>query len=145
MRFLLERLRTARFWRATFKNARFSNVRRRAMIGTKMLAIFAAGANFAATCLAADLGEEFQPAPAFFLFRVNCPGDDYVAQWLPDRADRDKNYYRIATGDANLDCSIYDYDSKHDGALPRRLCQEPGGTIRGFPAFLILLGATHCK
>ena len=80
-----------------------------------------------------------------YSFHVVCPGDDYVAQWIIPPNDPGKDYFRIATGDQNLDCSIYDYNRATDADLPRRLCDDPGGLIRGFPLLLILLGAKHCK
>jgi hypothetical protein len=96
----------------------------------------------AADCVAADFAEGFYPA---YLFRVNCPADHYVAQWTPGPGDPGKDYFRIATGDLNADCPIYDYNPYTDAALPRRACQDPGGVSRGFPAALIFLGATHCR
>jgi hypothetical protein len=109
----------------------------------KALPLVAAASIYAAGAAAADLVESV-PSNVY-LFRVNCPMERYVAQWAPGPADRGRNYFRIATGDANLDCSIYDYDARTDAALPRRDCGDPGGVIRGFPGILILLGATHCR
>jgi hypothetical protein len=40
-----------------------------------------------------------------YRFRVNCADETYVAQWEADSPDLDKDYFRIATGDTNLDCS----------------------------------------
>lgn len=80
-----------------------------------------------------------------YLFRVECPGDPYVAEWPAGPGDQGKDYYRIATGHLNFDCSVYAYDPTTDAMLPRRLCRDPGGLILGFPVMLILLGATHCK
>ncbi|SFK75957.1 hypothetical protein [Methylocapsa palsarum] len=109
----------------------------------KALSLLAAGAICAAGAAAADLAES---APSnVYLFRVNCPMERYVAQWAPGSADRGQTYFRIATGNANLDCSIYDYNAATDAALPRRDCGDPGGIIQGFPGFLALLGATHCQ
>jgi hypothetical protein len=115
----------------------------------KALLLLAAGSICASAAGAASLVEgvpwvEGVPSNVY-LFRVNCPMERYVAQWTPGPADRGRNYFRIATGDANLDCSIYDFDARTDGALPRRDCGDPGAIIRGFPGFLILLGATHCR
>jgi hypothetical protein len=109
----------------------------------KALAVTGAICAGAARAGAADLGEAIESGP--YLFRVNCPTETYLAQWTPDAMDPGKNYFRIATGDVNLDCSIYDYDPRYDAALPRRACRYPGGAIRAFPALLIPLGATHCR
>ncbi|MEJ0092428.1 MAG: hypothetical protein WDN46_03045 [Methylocella sp.] len=78
-----------------------------------------------------------------YQFRVSCADETYIAQW--DGSDFDKDRFRIATGDTNLDCSIYDYDARTDGNLPRRWCGDPGGIIRGFPPALILSGLSHCR
>ena len=80
-----------------------------------------------------------------YLFRVDCKGETYVAQWDSGAVDPGKNHFRIATGDANLDCSIYDYVARTDRDLPRRWCSGPDGVIRGFPPLLILLGLSHCR
>jgi hypothetical protein len=80
-----------------------------------------------------------------YRFRVNCADETYVAQWEADSPDLDKDYFRVATGDANLDCSIYDYDARTDRNLPQRWCSGPSGIIRGFPPLLILSGLSHCR
>lgn len=90
--------------------------------------------------------EAYSPAnPEAFLFRVACPDDVYVAQWLAVPFGPSKYYYRSATSLQNIDCSIYDYDPKTDASLPRRDCGDPGGLVRGFPIFLIPLGFVHCR
>ena len=80
-----------------------------------------------------------------YRFRVNCADETYVAQWDADSPDLDKDDFRIATGDTNLDCSIYDYDARTDRNLPQRRCSGPSGVIRGFPPLLILSGLSHCR
>lgn len=80
-----------------------------------------------------------------YLFRVSCADEAFVAEWMPGSSDPGKDYFRIATGDSNLDCSIYDYDVTKDSRLPLRWCSDPGGIIRGFPPLLILLGTSHCR
>jgi hypothetical protein len=79
-----------------------------------------------------------------YLFRVSCADETFVAQWDTSSIDRGKDHFRIATGDSNLDCSIYDYDATTDRNLPRRWCGDPG-IILGFPPFLILFGISHCR
>lgn len=86
------------------------------------------------------------PATAqIYSFRVNCKDEDYIALWAPGPVNPGKDYFRNATGHANLDCSIYDYDAKTDRNLPQRWCDYPGGIIEGFPVLLILTGMSHCK
>lgn len=80
-----------------------------------------------------------------YLFRVDCSGEAYVAQWDSGAVDPGKDYFRIATGDRNLDCSVYDYNGATDRGLPRRWCSGDAGAIRAFPPILIPLGATHCR
>ncbi len=80
-----------------------------------------------------------------YLFRVDCKDETYVALWDSGPVDPGKEYFRIATDDRNLDCSIYDYNRLTDRDLPRRWCSGPAGIIRAFPPVLILLGATHCR
>jgi hypothetical protein len=80
-----------------------------------------------------------------YLFRVDCKAETYVAQWASGPVDPGKDYFRIATGDSNLDCSIYDYNARLDQDLPRRWCSGPDGVSGGFPSFLILLGQSHCR
>ena len=80
-----------------------------------------------------------------YLFRVVCKDEVFVARWDAGAPDPGKDSFRIATGNSNLDCSIYDYDAKTDTGLPQRLCTVPDSIIRGFPPAMILLGATHCK
>jgi hypothetical protein len=80
-----------------------------------------------------------------YLFRVDCPDGAYVARWETSAPDPGKYSFRIATGNANLDCSVYDYNAKTDRDLPQRLCSIPDSIIRGFPPLMILLGYTHCS
>ncbi|MGO9674373.1 MAG: hypothetical protein ACLPSF_09460 [Methylocella sp.] len=80
-----------------------------------------------------------------YLFRVDCKGAQYVAQWDSGPVDPGPDYFRIATGDRNSDCSIYGYNAGTDRDLPRRWCSGPNGIIRAFPPILIPLGATHCR
>jgi hypothetical protein len=80
-----------------------------------------------------------------YQFRVNCTNEVFVALWDASSNDPGEDYFRIATGDANLDCSVYDYNTKGDRSLPRRWCSYPGGIIRGFPPILILSGLSHCR
>ncbi|VTZ25746.1 conserved exported hypothetical protein [Methylocella tundrae] len=80
-----------------------------------------------------------------YLFEVTCSNDKYVAQWESGDADPGKEHFRIATGDVNLDCSIYDYNPKTDRDMPRRWCSDPNGVVRGFPPILILIGYSHCR
>lgn len=90
----------------------------------------------------------FFPAAAnakVYMFQVTCADDKYVAQWTSGAVDPGQDHFRIATGDANLDCSIYNYNPKTDRDLPRRWCSDPGGVIRGFPPILILTGLSHCR
>ncbi len=80
-----------------------------------------------------------------YLFHVSCADGAYVAQWDSAPVDLGEDHFRLATGDVNFDCSIYDYDAKADRDLPRRWCSDIGGIIRGFPPALILAGMTHCQ
>jgi hypothetical protein len=80
-----------------------------------------------------------------YLFRVDCKGKAFVAQWDSGAVDPGADYFRIATGDRNSDCSIYDYNGGTDRDLPRRWCSGPAGVIRAFPPILIPLGLTHCR
>ncbi len=104
------------------------------------LGLIAAAAFFVAPALVA--------APAahanIYLFGVRCNDEAYVAQWDSGAPDPGKEYFRLATGDLNLDCTIHDYDNKTERDLPRRWCREAGGILRGFPPMLIILGTTHC-
>ena len=92
------------------------------------------------TCAAAPAAQA-----EIYLFRVACPDETYVARWEASAPDPGKYSFRIATGNANLDCSIYDYDAKTDGNLAQRACSIPDSIIRGFPPLMILVGSTHCK
>ena len=80
-----------------------------------------------------------------YLFRVDCKGETFVAQWDSGAGDPGQDYFRIATGERNLDCSIYDYNHRTDRDLPRRWCSGPDGVFRAFPPILIPLGFTHCR
>jgi hypothetical protein len=80
-----------------------------------------------------------------YFFRVDCKDETYIAQWASGPVDPGKPHFRIATGDANLDCSVYDYNARTDRDLPRRWCSGPDGVLRGFPPILILLGQSHCR
>ncbi|WP_026607933.1 hypothetical protein [Methylocapsa acidiphila] len=81
-----------------------------------------------------------------YLFRVSCWDDEtYVALWDGGAADLGKTHFRVATGDANQNCSIFDYDPKADASLPRRWCSDPGAAIEFFPPILLMAGATHCR
>ena len=69
-----------------------------------------------------------------YLFRVDCKGETYVAQWDSGPVDPGQNYFRIATGDRNQDCSIYDFNHRTDQELPRRWCSGDAGSHPGIPA-----------
>lgn len=80
-----------------------------------------------------------------YLFRVDCKGETYVAQWDSGPVDPGQDYFRIATGDRNQDCSIYDFNHRTDQELPRRWCSGDAEIIRAFPPILIPLGFNHCR
>ncbi len=80
-----------------------------------------------------------------YSFRVDCKGESYVALWDSGPDDPGLDYFRIATGDRNQDCSIYDYNGRYDRDLPRRWCSGDAGIIRAFPPILIPLGFNHCR
>lgn len=80
-----------------------------------------------------------------YSFRVNCSEESFVALWDSGFPDPGIYHFRIATGDVNLDCSVYDYFAKTDRDLPRRWCSDPGAAIQFFPQILILSGASHCR
>jgi hypothetical protein len=80
-----------------------------------------------------------------YMFRVSCADETYIALWDGGSSDPGKGRFRIATGDANQNCLIYNYNAKTDGSLPRRWCSDPGAAIEMFPPILILSGATHCR
>jgi hypothetical protein len=80
-----------------------------------------------------------------YSFRVDCKGESYVALWDSGPDDPGQDYFRIATGDRNQDCSIYDYNRRWDHDLPRRWCSGDAGIIRAFPPILIPLGFNHCR
>ncbi len=82
---------------------------------------------------------------ATYMFRVSCGEENYVALWDGGLFDPGGDHFRIATGDANLNCAIYDYDAKTDQSLPRRWCSDPGAAIEMFPPILLMAGATHCR
>ncbi len=82
---------------------------------------------------------------ATYMFRVSCADETYVALWDGGSADPGSDHFRIATGDANQNCSIYDYDAKTDKRLPRRWCSDPGALIEMFPPILVLSGVLRCR
>lgn len=105
-----------------------------------------AARRFGAACGLLAAATLASPARAnVYQFRVDCTGESYVALWDAGAVDPGSDYFRIATGDRNLDCSVYDYNRRADRDLPRRWCSGESGVIRAFPPALILLGATHCR
>jgi hypothetical protein len=80
-----------------------------------------------------------------YLFRVDCKGETYVAQWSSGPVDPGRDRFRLATGNANLDCAIYDFNPRTDRDLPRRWCSGEDGPLRGFPPLLIPLGLAQCR
>ncbi|WP_395666729.1 hypothetical protein [Methylocella sp.] len=94
----------------------------------------------AALCLAAAAPAAAQP----HLFRVDCPGEAYVARWDSEAPDPGASYFRRATGTLNMNCVVDDFHPRRDAALPVRLCRDPGALVDGFPPALIVLGLTQC-
>lgn len=102
------------------------------------------GGRFVLLAAILPLAPQTAAANAYF-FKVSCPMESFVAQWASGDPDPGRSHFRIATGDLNLDCSVYDYDPRTDRDLPRRWCSGPDGIIRGFPPALIVLGQSHCR
>lgn len=113
------------------------------MAPTKMLTAAAAALALAAAIPGAHA--QTRGDAKVYAFRVACTNDSYVALWNAGEPDPGKDYFRLATGDLNLDCTIADHNPRWDAGLPERWCAHPGPIARGFPPLLIIMGATHCR
>jgi hypothetical protein len=71
------------------------------------------------------------------LFRVDCPHGAYVARWEASAPDPGKYRFRIATGNVNLDCSIYDYSTSFATPDPTR-APGPAPASIAFPDRIVI-------